>query len=193
MRIVLPTELIADIEGCGYFPELIIDNLALSIGMESVISHLVHQEAAFSGEEIHRHLTALVLTGTRLLVAHIDDQEMPGNQPNQAIMSVESVALHHIRSVSLSHVVHSPERHGDGRSAVIEAWLSLSWGVLARFDVEPAHCDDPTCEADHGLTGQIIPDDLVVRVSAAADGPESVLRLIRFATTLQQARGRFPW
>ena len=48
-------------------------------------------------------------------------------------------------------------------------------------------CDDPQCEADHGYTGALAGDDLTVRMSAAADGPDRVARLVRFSTTLQRA------
>lgn len=58
------------------------------------------------------------------------------------------------------------------------------------MDLEPATCADPDCEADHGFSGTLIGDDLTVRVSAAADGPERTARLVEFATRLQQVAGR---
>ena len=58
----LPKGLRADIDACGYFPDLIADAIALSLAGEPVVDHLVHHEATFSREEIQRHLSVLVLT-----------------------------------------------------------------------------------------------------------------------------------
>jgi hypothetical protein len=55
---------------------------------------------------------------------------------------------------------------------------------VSRVDLEPAGCDDPQCEADHGYTGVLASDDFSLRVSAAADGDDSVARLLSFAEQL---------
>ena len=68
-------------------------------------------------------------------------------------------------------------------------WLTVAWGTMRRVDLEPAHCADPNCEADHGLTGMIAGDDLTVRISAAGDGEAKVAQLIAFGTALQLASG----
>jgi hypothetical protein len=70
---------------------------------------------------------------------------------------------------------------------VNETWLSVGWGAVRRMDLEQAGCDDPQCEADHGYTGSLVGDDLTVRMSAAADGPDRVGRLVRFASSLQRS------
>ena len=70
---------------------------------------------------------------------------------------------------------------------MFETWLAVGWGAVRRIDVEPATCSDPQCEADHGYTGTLVGDDLTVRMSAAADGPDRVARLVRFASSLQRA------
>jgi len=59
--------------------------------------------------------------------------------------------------------------------------------IARRIDVEPATCSDPQCEADHGFTGALVGDDLTVRMAAAADGPDRVGRLVRFASSLQRS------
>jgi hypothetical protein len=59
-----------------------------------------------------------------------------------------------------------------------------------RIDLEPATCPDPSCEADHGLTGTSIPDDIVVRVSAVAEGREAVGAAVAFARQLTAATVR---
>jgi hypothetical protein len=59
--------------------------------------------------------------------------------------------------------------------------------VLAHIEIEPAHCGDESCEADHGYTGTMTADDLTVRVSEAADGQESVQQIVAFAQALAEA------
>ena len=84
-------------------------------------------------------------------------------------------------------MVRSPESYRAGSSDVNETWLSVGWGAVRRLDLEPATCGDPQCEADHGYTGALVGDDLTVRMSAAADGPDRVARLVRFSSSLQRA------
>jgi hypothetical protein len=184
----LPAGLRAEIHACGYFPELVSDAVSLALGPEEPVAHLVHVEATFNREEIQRHLSVLVLTATRLIVAHTDENEDPG-EPAQALTTTESVALREVNSVALSQVVSHPERYGSRRSEVAEAWLTITWGTMRRIDLEPAHCADPDCEADHGLTGMLAGDDLTVRISAAGDGEAKVGQLVAFASALQLATG----
>jgi hypothetical protein len=180
----------ADLQSCGYFPALVEDAVLLAVGREEVLDFVVHHEPTFNHDEIRRHLTILVLTPTRLVVGHTDEQppEGPGGVPSAAT-STESINLGSINTVALTRVITHPERYHSGDPAY-EAWLSVSWGAMRRIDLEPAGCADPTCEADHGLTGSMVPDDLLVRMSVAADGAERVAALVRFTTTLQQVSGR---
>lgn len=186
----LPPALNTEIHDCGYFPELVADAVSLSLGAEEPIAYLVHHEATFNRDEIQRHLSVLVLTATRLIVAHTDENETPG-EPAQALTTTESVPLRKINSVALSQVVSHPERYGSRRATVAETWLTITWGTMRRVDLEPATCADPNCEAEHGLTGMIAGDDLTVRISAAGDGEPKVQQLITFGTALQLATGSF--
>lgn len=186
----LPEGLNAEIHACGYFPELVADAVSLALGPEEPVTHMVHHEATFNNAEIQRHLSVIVLTKSRLIVAHTDENDDPG-EPAQALTTTESVPLRQVSSVALSQVVSHPERHGSRRSAVAETWLTISWGTMRRVDLEPGHCADPNCEADHGLTGTIAGDDLTVRISAAGDGEAKVKQLIAFGTALQLATGSF--
>ncbi|SDR83926.1 DUF5998 family protein [Microlunatus soli] len=191
-------ELRSDIESCGYFPDLVEDGVVLAAGDEQIQGFVVHHEPTFDRDEIHRHLTVLLLTPTRLIVGHTDDHPAEaGVQRTFASSSTESVALGKVNTVVLSRVVPDPEGFGaagrranGGADDVYETWLSIGWGAMRRLDLEPAACTDPNCEADHGYTGNLVADDLTIRMSAAADGPERVARLIRFGTELQRATGR---
>ncbi len=186
--LALPADLRRDIDACGYFPDLIAETIALATAGEPVLHHVVHHEATFARDEIQRHRTALGLTPTRLIVGHTDESDAPG-EAGQAMSTTESVGLNRISSVALTRVVAHPERHGRGRSADTETWLSVGWGTATRVELEPAHCGDPECDADHGYSGTIAADDLTVRMSVAADGPDNVARLVSFATALQLASG----
>ena len=180
-------DLRSEIEAAGYFPDLVEDAIVLAVGEEELVDFVVHHEPTFNHDEIHRHVTILALTPTRLIVGHTDDHpaEPPGTG-TYAAASTESLALTKINTVVLTKVVAQPEAYRAGSEAVNETWLSVNWGAVRRLDLEPASCNDPECDADHGFTGALVGDDLTVRVSAAIDGAERVARLVHFATSLQR-------
>ncbi len=188
MRAVsLPPSLVAEVERAGYYPELVDDVLDVALAGEDVRAYLVHQETTFDRVEVRRHVTVLVLTPTRLIVAHADDHDPDDLSPEPyASASTESVPLHRISSVVLSHVVSRPERHRSG-TAPRELSLTIGWGALTRVDLEPATCADPDCEADHGYTGTVAVDDITVRLSAAAEGTDAVEAAVAFARALSAA------
>ncbi len=176
-----------DLERAGYYPQIISDVLQISLAGEPVVSHLVHAETIFDRAEVRRHVTALVLTPTRLIVGHVDD--VPSEHPEMspaAAATTEAVSLDQIKAVGLTHGIADPAKYRPGRSAS-EITLAISWGAVSRVDLEPAVCHDPQCDADHGYTGSIMPDDLVVRISAAAEGQHAVTAAISFATALSEA------
>ncbi|QTO38911.1 phosphodiesterase [Tessaracoccus sp. MC1865] len=142
-----------------------------------VLHYLVQHEATFAGHELHRHMTVLVLTEQQLQICHIDEGE--GGRA-EALATSEVVALRAIDSVVVTRAMANPET----RSGLNEAWLTIVWGAARRLDLGPATCEDPTCEADHGYTGVLQPDDITVRMSPAADG-ENAKRLVDFGAALQ--------
>lgn len=181
------TALSHDLHRAGYYPELVADVLDVALADEPVEAHLVHPETTFDAAEVRRHVTVLVLTPTRLICAHVDDHPADSEHPSaSASATTESVPLRELRSVALTHVVTAPEQHTPGSSA-LELTLAIGWGAVSRVDLEPATCGDPACEADHGLTGTLSPDDVVVRVSAAAEGADSVRAATAFARRLSAA------
>jgi Family of unknown function (DUF5998) len=181
-------ELRAEIDACGYFPELVEDAILIALADEELVDFVVHHEPTFNQNEIHRHVTVLALTPSRLIVGHTDDH--PAEEPMTgtfAAASTESVPLSKIDTVVLTRVVGQPEEYRAGSSEVNETWLSVGWGAVRRVDLELATCSDPQCEADHGYTGTLVGDDLTVRMSAAADGADRVARLVSFSISLQRA------
>lgn len=69
----LPHNLTEDIAHAGYYPALVSDVVASTLGEEPVASHLVHAETMLDNESVHRHITVLALTATRLIIVHADD------------------------------------------------------------------------------------------------------------------------
>ena len=127
----LPAALRADLEHAGYYPDLVADVLDVSVAGEPVQAHLVHAETTFDADVVRRHVTVLVLTRTRLVVAHADDhapdaaEQLPGDTAAGAAGSVsqaqpyataatEAVPLSAVRSVVVNPVVPRPERYRRG-------------------------------------------------------------------------------
>ena len=181
------------IERSGYYPDLVADAVAWSLGSEPALSYVVHHEATFDpGMEVRRHLTVLVLTPTRLLVSHTDEHPPGETVPHpHASTSTESVPVGGVHSVNLTRVVAEPAKYVPGM-APAEVMLSIGWGAVSHIDLEPATCGDEGCEADHGLTGMVSGDDISLRDSAAADGQETVDDVVAFAQELSLATASAP-
>lgn len=175
-------DLRAQIQRTGYYPDVVADGVFSAAGGEEIVEFFVHHETTFDHEEVRRHLTVLLLTPTRLVIAHTD--EHPGDdllpQPYTST-TTEAVMLNAIRTVVVTRMVANPT---SGATPAAEAVLTIGWGGVGRIDLEPAVCSDPSCEADHGYTGTLAGDDYNIRVSAAAEGQDSVAGLLEFADAL---------
>jgi hypothetical protein len=180
-------DLRAAIERSGYYPELVAETIEAAIAGEEVRAFLVHHEATFDRDELRRHVTVLVLTPARLVVAHTDDSPADESSPTPyAVTSTEAVPLTRIGSVAVSRTVANPDHHRAG-SPARDVVMTLGWGAVSRIDLEPAGCADPECEADHGYSGTASADDLSVRVSEAGEGQEAVRQALAFAGALSAA------
>lgn len=175
------------IERSGYYPALVAEAVELAVGTEPITAYLVHQETTFDANEVRRHITVLVLSPSRFIVSHTDEQGADETSPvPYATTSTESVRIGRISSVVVNRVVANPESYRPG-TPPREVVLTVGWGAVQRLDLEPAGCSDPDCEADHGYTGSATADDLSLRVSEAGDGPETVVRALDFARALSEA------
>lgn len=175
-------ELREAIDRTGYYPEVVRDGVASAVAGEKVVSFFVHHEPTFDREEVRRHLTVVVLTPSRLVLAHTDEHAGDDLLPEPyTSTSTEAIALSSVKSVVVTRMVTNPAA-GPGRAA--EGVLTIGWGGVGRLDLEPAGCQDPECDADHGYTGSMTADDFSLRVSAAAEGPGAVERLLAFAESL---------
>jgi Family of unknown function (DUF5998) len=177
------------IERSGYYPGVVADAVSAGLGSETVLSYVVHHDALFDpAMEVRRHMTVLVLTPTRLVCSHTDENpgEEPGQRP-QAETTTEAIRFSSISSVAVTRVVPDPAAYVPGVTMPNEVVLTIGWNVLSHIELEPAHCGDENCEADHGYSGTITADDLSLRVSEAADGEQAVRQVLEFAGALAEA------
>jgi hypothetical protein len=179
------------IERSGYYPGLVFDAVSSAVGSEPVISYVVHHDAHFDpGLEVRRHMTVLALTPTRLVHSHTDEYPADETDPDarpQAETSTEAVRFARVSSVAVTRVIPDPASYVPGATMPSEVVLTIGWNVLSHLELEPAHCGDESCEADHGYTGTITADDLTMRVSEAADGEDAVRQVLAFARALSEA------
>jgi len=175
-------ELRRAIDRTGYYPEVVADGVQGAVGGEPVVAYFVHHEPTFERDEVRRHQSVVVLTPSRLILAHTDEHAPDDLLPEPyTSTSTESVRLSSITSVVVTRMTANPT---SGPKRPAEAVLTIGWGGVARVDLEPAGCSDPECDADHGYTGVLSSDDFSLRVSAAADGTDAVNGLLAFADAL---------
>lgn len=170
------------IDRTGYYPEVVADGVAAAVAGEQVVSFFVHHEPTFDREEVRRHLSVVVLTPSRLVLAHTDEHDGDDMLPEPyTSTSTEAVRLSAVKSVVVTRMIANPTK---GPTPPAEAVMTIGWGGVNRLDLEPAGCEDPECDADHGYTGVLASDDFTLRVSAAADGKDAVAGLLSFAESL---------
>jgi hypothetical protein len=183
--------MITAIERSGYYPGLVADAVSSAVGAEPVVSFVVHHDAHFDpGMEVRRHMTVLALTSTRLVFSHTDEYPADETDPDsraQAETSTEAVRFSRISSVALTRAIPDPASYVSGVTMPSEVVLTIGWNALSHIELEPAHCGDENCEADHGYTGTMTADDLTLRVSEAADGEAAVRQVLAFAQALSAA------
>jgi Family of unknown function (DUF5998) len=170
------------IDRTGYYPEVVGDGVDTAVAGEDVVDFYVHHEPTFELDEVRRHLTVVVLTPSRLILAHTDEHAGDDLLPEPyTSTSTEAITLSSVRSVVVTRMITNPAK---GPSSPAEAVMTIGWGGVSRIDLEPAGCQDPECDADHGYTGTVTADDFSIRVSAAAEGADGVERLLAFAESL---------
>ncbi|WP_323961562.1 hypothetical protein GC088_06610 [Arthrobacter sp. JZ12] len=178
-------DLDASLERAGFYPRLVADVVHDALDGREPLSHVVHLETHFERTEVRRHITVLVLTDDMLVVTHVDDQQHDdAGEQVTAQVSTESVPVSQIRSVVLSYLYSQPQNYKPSDPAR-ELTLGIAWSGGQRLDMGPASCGDPQCEADHGYTGTIAQEDIVLRVSAEADGLQAVQNAKAFARALR--------
>lgn len=182
----------SELARAGFYPHLIADLLEDELDGAEPLRHLLHLETHVERGEVHRHASILVLTREDLVILHVDDHQPEDGQEPVANVSVESVALPRIDSVVVSAVYPRPHEHVKGTSPR-ELTVGIAWSGGSRLDLGPAGCADPQCDADHGYSGQSTREDLVMRISAEADGVEHLNEARRFVRALRRVSGEAAW
>src|SRR5699024_8891418 len=157
---VLPADLALDIERAGFYPQLVADVMGQQLGEREILSHYVHVETHFGYDDLHRHITVLVLAAGNVLAAlHLNDlQEESHPGAARASVATELVPLSKIGSCVVTTGYDAPQHYQPGQ-APSEVTLVLTWAGGARMEFLPNLCDDPECDADHGYLATRIRSD----------------------------------
>ncbi|OKL52494.1 DUF5998 family protein [Buchananella hordeovulneris] len=174
--------LLSELANFDYYPRAAARMLDLALAGESVADMLVQQSTSIDDEAVRRHLNAMVLTPTRLLLLHVDDLD---DEAGAIVVSTDAVALSEISALRVSHGLRDPE--GPHGGELTEVTLSIGWRSTRQIEVQPKSCGDPECVAEHGWGGVLLNEDVMVRVTAAADGAAQVRRTSEFAAQLARA------
>lgn len=173
------------LQQAGFYPRMVADVVDDALDGRECVAHLVHLETHFDRAEVRRHITVLVLTEDMVVITHVDDQQLDeAGEQIVAQISTESVPVAQIRSVVLSCMYAQPQIY-EPSDPVRELSLAIAWSGGKRLEMGPASCGDPQCEADHGYSGAITQEDIVLRISAEADGVQAVQDAKLFARALR--------
>lgn len=185
------------IERGGFYPALVHHTVTEALDGREASHQIVHVDTHFDMEEVHRHITVLVLADDVVVVAHLDDHDLEaddgglhqpaaGSSYTVARISTEVVPVSRIRSLILSEVHRHPDRFVPERG-LAEVTLNMHWTGGARFETVPAECANPDCMADHGDSGTWVPEDIVLRIAATAEGDTAVDEARSFVRALRRA------
>lgn len=178
-------KLLAAVERAGFYPDLVNETLQQTLGDVDPIEFMINVDMHFDNEQMHRHITVLMVTPRWFVVAHLDGSAEEDSDESGARIATEVVPLSRVRSVVVS-TSHANPQLGFNGAAVKEVELAVAWGQNIRFDAGPATCGDPHCEADHGITGNQFPEDLLIRVAEEASGEAAVERALTFSQCLRK-------
>lgn len=169
----------------GFYPRLVADVVNDALDGQQSLAHLVHLETHFERNEVHRHITVLVLTSEMLVITHVDDHQLDeSGEQMVAQVSTESVPVSQIQSVVLSYIYSQPQDYKPSDPAR-ELTLAIAWSGGQRVEMGPSSCGDPSCDADHGYSGTIMQEDIALRISAEAEGLQAVADAKAFARALR--------
>ena len=171
-----------EIDSLGFYPVVVARALRRGLAGAQPLAGLCQLDAAFDRGNMFRHLTVAALTPTQLVQVHVDEMEDGGAMVNTTLAPISG-----IRGASVVELIAQPA--ADPVSPPSEVTVSVDLGGQRRAEVEPRHCEDPECSADHGYAATSFPDDLALRVSSAADGEEALQRAEHFGDVLTSLIG----
>ena len=99
------------IDRTGYYPEVVADGVDTAVAGEDVVDFYVHHEPTFELDEVRRHLTVVVLTPSRLILAHTDEHAGDDLLPEPyTSTSTEAITLSSVRSVVVTRMITNPAK-----------------------------------------------------------------------------------
>ena len=129
------------IDRTGYYPEVVADGVMRAVSGEDVVSFFVHHEPTFDRDEVRRHLTVVVLTPSRLILAHTDEHEGDDMLPEPyTSTSTEAISLSSVKSVVVTRMVTNPT---GGPTPPAEAVLTIGWGGVVAARPRARHLRRP--------------------------------------------------
>lgn len=168
------------IDRTGFYPQVVKRALRRALGGEAPVASLCQVDAAFDRGSVFRHLTVATLTRDCVVQLHVDELEDGGASVATSIHRSADIA-----GYSTMEILDDPQR----ARGLSEITVAVDLRGARRIELEPAHCDDPDCAADHGYTAQSFTDDLSIRVSAAADGEDVLAEAEEFVEALAALMG----
>src|SRR3954471_7819517 len=106
------------IDRMGYYPDVVAEGVEGAVAGEEIVSFFVHHEPTFDRDEVRRHLSVVVLTPSRLVIAHTDEHEGDDLLPEPyTSTSSEAIRLSWVTSVVVPRMVATPP---DGPSSPAE-------------------------------------------------------------------------
>ncbi|MCD4549485.1 DUF5998 family protein [Schaalia sp. lx-260] len=160
------------IESWGFFPEIVSRALERALGGAKARA-LIHQlDTDFHEGKFFRHLSVMALSDTVFVHLHVHEYD-------EGIARVSTVvyALDSLTHMKISEVIERPY-HGEGATEII---LSFEGGQSQYIDIAPTRCADSPCLGEHGFSGALTKEELRIRVSEAADGPQALENAQTFA------------
>src|SRR5688500_4809688 len=95
----------AAIDRTGYHPDVVFAGAAAAVAGEEVVDFYVHHEPTIERDEVRRHITVVVLTPSRLILAHTDEHAGDDLLPEPyTSSSTEAISLSSVKSVVVTRM-----------------------------------------------------------------------------------------
>lgn len=143
----------------------LVDDVARMVTGEEIVSYFIRPETLFDDDSVFKAVMITVLTPTRLLFIGTD-VSFENIPYGEEIVSSQMVRLSAINDYK---VMRTRAASGPDAGSLITDGVRVRWGGTATLDLRPGMCEDPTCDADHGMRGIFISEDAEVTVDPSLD------------------------
>lgn len=143
----------------------LVDDVAMMVTSEAIVSYFVRPETLFDDDSVFKAVMITVLTPSCLIFIG-SDVSFENSPYGEEIVTSQIVRL---SAISDYKVIRTRAASGPEAGSLLSYGVRVRWGGTASVDLRPGMCEDPTCEADHGLRGLFISEDAEVVVDASCD------------------------